>query len=378
MNSNANIRKAAVFLRSLDSETSALMLGQLSTEEAASIRAAIRELGSLDPEEQADVAAEFKRSRPMTGSNYTNGVELELSTPAMIDDSTPNEVDSSVKLGRRFEFLTHASTSDLIKVLIREHTQTIAVVISHLEPHRAAAVLAELPEKLQMETIERLSTLGETDAESVTVIESELAVWLGARSENRGANARRREAVTNILAAADPRTRRDMLSKLKMRNATLAAQFSAGDIATDNIQSKLRALDSHSNHRRTASNVTNQVEMPRAEARPVHREPPVARTVARPQIAFDHLVHMDTAALNAVLREVDANVLALALAGSKDELVDRITNQMPKRTARVFRRELRSLGPTKLSDVETAQRIVADTAANYLAQRPRPIAAGVA
>jgi flagellar motor switch protein FliG len=87
---------------------------------------------------------------------------------------------------------------------------------------------------------------------------------------------------------------------------------------------------------------------------------------------------LETAALNAVLREVDANVLALALAGSRDELVDRITSQMPKRTGRVFRRELRSLGPTKLSDVETAQRIVADAAANYLAQRPRSLAAGAA
>ncbi len=378
MNSNANIRKAAIFLRSLDSETSALMLGQLSTEEAASIRAAIRELGSLDPEEQADVAAEFKRSRPITGDVRMNGVELELSTPAMINESTTREVESSAKLGRRFEFLTQASTSDLVKVLIREHAQTIAVVISHLEPHRAAAVLTELPEKLQMETIERLSALGETDAESVTVIERELAVWLGARSEKRGATARRREAVTNILAAADPKTRRDLLSKLKLRNATLAAQFSRGDIATENIQNKLQALDSHDNHRHPASSAMNCMEMPPAEARPVHREPPVARPVARPRIVFDHLVHLDTAALNAVLREVDANVLALALAGSKDELVDRITSQMPKRTARMFRRELRSLGPTKLSDVETAQRIVADAAANYLAQRSRPVAAGAA
>jgi hypothetical protein len=181
--------------------------------------------------------------------------------------------------------------------------------------------------------------------------------------------------VTNILAAADPKTRRDMLSKLRTRNATLAAQFTAGDIATEKIQHKLRALDSHDNQNRR---VSSHVGMSRAEAVPERREPPVAQAPARPRIAFDHLVHLDTAALNAVLREVDANVLALALAGSKDELVDRITSQMPKRTARVFRRELRSLGPTKLSDVETAQRIVADTAANYLAQRPRQVAAAAA
>src|SRR3954469_7533883 len=151
MNSNANIRKAAIFIRSLDSETSALMLGHLSTEEAASIRAAIRELGAFEADEQADVAAEFKRSRPMTTDKYTSGVELELSASGVTAGSTDNGADASLQPGRRFEFLTQASTSDLIKVLIREHSQTIAVVISHLEPPRAAAVLTELPEKLQME-----------------------------------------------------------------------------------------------------------------------------------------------------------------------------------------------------------------------------------
>jgi flagellar motor switch protein FliG len=371
MNSNANIRKAAIFIRSLDSETSALMLGHLSTEEAASIRAAIRELGAFEADEQADVAAEFKRSRPMTTDKYTSGVELELSASGVTAGSTDNGADASLRPGRRFEFLTQASTSDLIKVLIREHSQTIAVVISHLEPLRAAAVLTELPEKLQMETIERLSTLGETDAESITVIERELAVWLAARTDNRGANARRREAVTSILAAADPKIRRDMLSKLKLRNSSLAAQFTTSDAMTENIQSQLSAFNPHEN-RRPVSNMSSCVDPPSIQTRPL------VRPLPRPRIAFDHLVHLDTAALNAVLREVDANVLALALAGSRDELVDRITSQMPKRTGRVFRRELRSLGPTKLSDVETAQRIVADAAANYLAQRPRSLAAGAA
>src|SRR4051812_17745902 len=131
MNSNANIRKAAIFLRSLDTETSALMLGQLSAEEAASIRAAIRQLGSLDPEEQADVAAEFKRSRPMTIDRGISGVELNLSTSGVIDEAAENKPGSSPTLGRRFEFLIQASTTDLVKVLIREHSQTIAVVVSH-------------------------------------------------------------------------------------------------------------------------------------------------------------------------------------------------------------------------------------------------------
>ena len=61
--------------------------------------------------------------------------------------------------------------------------------------------------------------------------------------------------------------------------------------------------------------------------------------------------------------------LVLALAGSHDELVDRICEPMPRRTAKAFRRQLSRLGPTRLSDVEAAQRLVAAAAARRIAEQ---------
>ena len=92
-----------------------------------------------------------------------------------------------------------------------------------------------------------------------------------------------------------------------------------------------------------------------------------------PRIEFDHLRYLDTQALAALLRDVDANVLAIALAGSGDELVDKICGQMPKRIARTFRRELRRLGPMRLSDIEGAQKIVAEAASRHVARRRRSL-----
>jgi flagellar motor switch protein FliG len=79
------------------------------------------------------------------------------------------------------------------------------------------------------------------------------------------------------------------------------------------------------------------------------------------------LIRLDNRELAAVLSEVDSNVLVLALAGSTDALVDRVCRQMSSRTARSFRRLLRKLGPTRLSDVESAQHAVAEVAARRLA-----------
>src|SRR6476469_4941387 len=80
-NVDPNLRKAAVLLRSLDADTATVMLGQLSAEEAATIRAAMRAVGQVDSDEQADVVAELRGSRPKT--QYARGagaVELELSS----------------------------------------------------------------------------------------------------------------------------------------------------------------------------------------------------------------------------------------------------------------------------------------------------------
>jgi CelD/BcsL family acetyltransferase involved in cellulose biosynthesis len=96
-----------------------------------------------------------------------------------------------------------------------------------------------------------------------------------------------------------------------------------------------------------------------------------------PRIEFDQLNQLDDRTLASVLKATDANVLALALAGSREELIDRICAQMPARTARAFRRELHRLGPTRLSDVEAAQRVVAEVAAQLLAQRRQRVTTAI-
>jgi flagellar motor switch protein FliG len=277
---------------------------------------------------------------------------------------------------QRFDFLDRASTSAVVAMLLREHAQTIAVVLAHLAPQRAADILAALPEKLQADTVERLSVLGETDAESVTVIERELSLWLATRAEDRGTIARRRESVTKILAASDAKTRRSIVSKLRIKGSEIDDMIPAAERNDKGRQIDLDRPMRQSNSRRTAEIEFATIKRRFPVAGGVKPSLPLPTQAApQPRFEFDQLVDFDTMSLSAVLREVDANVLALALVGSREELVDRITLQMPKRTARVFRRELRRLGPTKLSDVTDAQQIVADAAARYLRQRRQPLAA---
>lgn len=348
-----HLRKAAVLFRSMDSDTATTMLAQLSPEEATALRSALRSLGPLDPDEQADVVAALRRERPAKIRSRVDDVELSLSSSFENDKySDPPGVRSTAGSSNRFEFLESAPTSALVPYLAREHAQTIAVVLSNLAPQRAAAVLAALPQKVQAEAIERLSALGETDPESVSVLERELETWVAKRDGSRAANGRRRDTMSTILAAADPKSRSRILSSLKDRNSALAQQI---------------APQQQIERSRSASKATMAAPRPMAAKKSIRPATPGIPPL--PRVAFDDLVHLDSQTLASVLRQADPNVLALALAGSRDEMVDRICQQMPKRTARAFRRELRRLGPTRLSDVEASQRAVAQAAAQQLAKR---------
>jgi flagellar motor switch protein FliG len=367
-NVDPNLRKAAVLLRSLDADTAAVMLGQLSAAEAATIRAAMRAVGQVDTGEQADVAAELRGARPTKQySSDAGDVELALSSYA----SEPYErvasagmAEGGVTSSKRFEFLESAPIHALVPHLAREHAQTIAVVLSHLPPQRAAAILAALPQKVQAETVERLSTLGDTDPECVSVLVRELEAWAASRHGSRANIGHRRDTMAAILAAADAKSRGQILSNMRDHKAALSGQFS-----------------SPYSERATAKAHVAEPPVKRAAVRvrenPVHElgAPPLPRVERRlPSIAFDDLAELDSRTLSAVLRQVDANVLVLALAGSREDLVDRICDQMPKRAARGFRRELRKLGPTRLSDVEAAQLAVAQIAARQLADFQQSLA----
>jgi flagellar motor switch protein FliG len=79
---------------------------------------------------------------------------------------------------------------------------------------------------------------------------------------------------------------------------------------------------------------------------------------AGPEIAFDDLMNLPLLALARILSECDADVLILALAGAHPAFARRVLDQLPAREARIWRRRLDGLGPTRLSDVERAQQDV--------------------
>jgi flagellar motor switch protein FliG len=73
---------------------------------------------------------------------------------------------------------------------------------------------------------------------------------------------------------------------------------------------------------------------------------------------FDYLIKSDERALQTVLREIDTEVLVLALKGANPALRDKLLGCVSARAAANIMDEMEAMGPVRLSQVQEAQKQV--------------------
>ena len=70
---------------------------------------------------------------------------------------------------------------------------------------------------------------------------------------------------------------------------------------------------------------------------------------------FEECKNIDDRGVRELLKEISNEDLTLALRGASDDLKDKFFKNMSERAGNMIREELEFMGPSKLSDVETAQ-----------------------
>lgn len=311
-----NLRKAAVLVASLEPGDAEALLAQMTTGQAQSVRRALDRLGEVGADEQREVIDEFFRIGPLMPDKHPSGIELDDRLPAHLARSPEQAVPAHAPAGRDttpLNFLDDASPQALAGFLEREHPQTIAVVVSHLAAERAVEVLAQLRPELQVEVARRLADLDQTEPEIIHEVERGLQAWLSRQISAQKRGTAGSAALGKILEAAGPRMKQHILAHLNR------------------------------------------------DSRPAPPAAAVAEPVA-PPLSFDQLEHLDSASLTVVLHHAQPELLVLALAGARAEFAQRVFELFPPEEAAALSRALSHLGPTRLSDVEEAQRELAELA----------------
>jgi flagellar motor switch protein FliG len=334
-------------ISALDDQSADAILAQLGAEDATKVRSALVELDDISPDEQQQALAAFfsaQGSSSAPSSDAAENVMLELNPAleaAVAEQNTgvPEARTSQSANEPSFAFLEAIDAKAIAAVLSLELPQTVALVVAHLPPEQAAAVLQELPSSLATDALERIAWIGEPAADIQWDVIRVLQVKLAPHLRAAGADATSLARVSAVLGAMDYRQRERVVLQLGERNHLLLDRLGLTPAKESTSPHSVVSLRYRLDSRGSA---TREPKAPRQGDDSVW-------------LTFEGLLQFDDAALRAVFAAADTEVALLALTGAEPRLIARILRKLPPSEATVLRNRLEHPGPLRLRDVEQAR-----------------------
>jgi flagellar motor switch protein FliG len=89
-------------------------------------------------------------------------------------------------------------------------------------------------------------------------------------------------------------------------------------------------------------------------------DPDLVEQIRRLMFVFEDILLVNDKGIQAVLKEVDNDELALALKTASEELQAKIFSNMSERAATLIKEDMQYMGPVRVSDVEASQQRIVD------------------
>ncbi len=301
------LQKAAVLLVTLGEDSSAEVLKELSEEEIGLLTRAIARSSNITSQQAESVLGEFHTMIVAQEFVVKGGLDYarKMLARAFGPESAKRLIDRLTKAvggdGADFDALQRADPQQLAKFIHNEHPQTVALVLSHLNPTQAASLLISLPAKIRSDVAVRMATLDQISPEII----NKIASVIGQKLKTLGEFSR--ESYGGVRAVADMFNRLD--------SAT------SKTILTDIEQQDLNLFE----------------------------------TIRELMFVFEDLLLIDQGGIKEILAKVDRKILTLALKGTSEQLREHLFGAMSQRGAEMLKEDIEALGPVKIREVEGAQ-----------------------
>jgi flagellar motor switch protein FliG len=311
MSSDLNgVRKAAVLLVSLDQDKAAEILKRLPPEAVEEVSREIASLGEVGNSDRRAVLGEFYNLALANAYVSEGGLEyakalLKKSLAEQDADRVIKQVTQQVQT-TPFSFLQKAESENLLTFIQDEHPQTIALILAHLPAQKASEILVGLPSQKQVEVVKRVANMEQTNPEVIKEVERGLEHRLSDIVSQTFEKAGGVDTVAEILNLADRSTEKAIMEGLEAEDPDLVEQ------------------------------------------------------IRRLMFVFEDILLVNDKGIQAVLKEVDNEELALALKTASDELKQKIFKNMSERAAQLIQEDMQYMGPVRVSDVEAAQQKIVD------------------
>src|SRR5579862_5521542 len=160
----SGIRKAAILMIMIGPEASSTIFRSLDEDEVQAISREIARVQTLTPEDAEGVLDEFYQMSLAKDYVIKGGVDYarKVLENAFGPDQARRIYDRLVKTLSSetvsFDALQKTDPQQLAKFIHSEHPQTIALVLSHLNPPQAAGLLSSLPVEMRSDVTLRMAS----------------------------------------------------------------------------------------------------------------------------------------------------------------------------------------------------------------------------
>jgi len=304
---HSGVQKAAVLMVTLGEHAGAEVLKHLDEEEVALLGKEVARIPKISSEEAESILEEFYTMSMAQDYVLKGGIEYarKMLVTAFGPDNAQRILDRLIKaLGNEaasFDALQKADPQQLAKFIHSEHPQTVALILSHLNPSQAAGLLFSLPPDLRADVSLRMANLDQISPEIISKIAGIIGQKLKALGELSRESYGGVRAVAEMFNRLDSTTSKDILDNMEGRDSTLAG------------------------------------------------------TIRHLMFVFEDLLLIDPAGIKEILGRIDRKGLTVALKGTSDQLKTHFLQCMSQRGAEMMREDMESLGPIKIKEVEAAQ-----------------------
>lgn len=305
-------RKVAILILRLGVEKAGPLLFGLKKHEVAAVIEELAHLGAVDTNVGDDVLRQFIDDS--TGERPLPIGDAELARLFLresLDDRTAREILSRIDGTADsvpFQFFDRLDPALVARNLVEEHPQTIALILTTLNLEYASSIMENLPGEMVSEIGVRLSAIDKVSGEALRQVEL-------------GLEQRMKPSLENRLLSTSGGV--DTLVKLM------------GGLSKEIGEGILGALDEY--------------------------DPDLGAEVRAQMFVFDDLMLLDNRQMQTVLRQVDSNILPLALKGTGPALRDKFLDNLSSRAKDNLLDEMELLGSVRMADVAEAQTGILDS-----------------
>lgn len=304
-------RKAAVLMLAVGEDRAGELFAKMDDHEIRDLSREMANLGRVDGDEMENVMGEFSNKLGVSSGAVKGGWETaERYLKSFMKEDRVADLMEEMRgpAGRTmWEKLTNVDEDVLAAYLRNEYPQTVAVILSRIRPNQAAKVLTHFPEDFALEIIERILVMDNVPREVLVTLEESL----------------RNEFMRNLVA-----------KKTRDTHEVMAEVFNNFDRANE-------------------SKFLDLLEKKNADD---------ADRIRALMFTFEDINTTDEKGLQAILRDVEKEVLGLALKGAGEELRNRFLANMSERASKMLVEDMESMGPVKVKDVDEAQTKIVNVA----------------